>query len=811
MPDFDTADDLTISSDALDIVGYADALTVDLLPRVVPPVFRIKGTDRCIFPPFAIDGGQVCYSAESTTADLDHAIDEGEATRIEQPIPAQVGYRLWISSDGEVRYERSEDATARLRDIAQHSIRRAHQALAANNPDLAVDAAQVALAADEACVDAVLLKAIAYRRLGMESESRYLLGLLVTAVPGVDVESWIESYTELLQAIRPQRVAREVARQAWARFASRVFRAVTLPFGRRSIIPDEPSTALMFVSSGYSTTVLVGLSLGAGVGLLTVPDNWAVQLTGILSAVAFVVLGIALHSVSTSQVVQQGILEEDTLRLHARTWGEILLVIAAIAGGLGVSRPVLGLSIFLSVTSSTAALTYFLRKFVTYRSISARDRLLGEYIPDPSYGETSPALRAVDSTPTTPARGMRRFLVGSPYDLITRILWRASRSGFAPVVGLLVKYILPRPKTKDAFKVAAVVSYYERQYALSLEFATAGIEFASRLGSIPYILISYQCLARSALGDRAMAIGEMRRALDWVPHNYYLRSMLSYLFWSDGQIGSALQAARTALSLGFARRQRVCSYTSTLLAFLLSENALDQRALGARISREECGLSLRLLELARTELVRGAFRGDDVGNWAHNIGLACVLLGETAPEADRDELMSFALNMFARGQWREGHRGCRLRLAIFHMIASRSYRSAEHQFRNILRGMEKRQERTNSRFWSIVLLNFRRVLLAREKGIMFNHRILWLHTSDPARGGELIPEEAVLSGEPDAMASERDLRHRWLSSLRLFGGVNSPLYRPLPRVAHMVLSNAPEQPWSLDGSAGNVDGKKLSA
>jgi len=178
----------------LDIVGYADTLTPDLLPRVVAPIYRRRSQpDQFLLPPFRIEEGSVVGFVRSDGVDFEQAIAEGRATRIET-IPAIGDHQLWIDRDSLPRYEPRGNVAVYMRTLAKEEVRNAKEALKKGDYEEASRLAQVALAADERCLDALLVKAIVQRRLERQEEVEVLREIAEVVAPNIDFQSWVDLY-----------------------------------------------------------------------------------------------------------------------------------------------------------------------------------------------------------------------------------------------------------------------------------------------------------------------------------------------------------------------------------------------------------------------------------------------------------------------------------------------------------------------------------------------------------------------------------------------------------------------------------------
>lgn len=114
----------------LEIVGYSDVLTADLVPRIVPPVFRFCAAPRrLVIPPFRLVDDHVEGGIEGDESDLDRFVGNEQATRIQQPIQARPKHHLWIDEHFKPQYGPEEEVIEQLRAMAKKEIRLAWDAV----------------------------------------------------------------------------------------------------------------------------------------------------------------------------------------------------------------------------------------------------------------------------------------------------------------------------------------------------------------------------------------------------------------------------------------------------------------------------------------------------------------------------------------------------------------------------------------------------------------------------------------------------------------------------------------------------------
>jgi hypothetical protein len=192
-----------VSFEDLEIVGYADTLTTDLLPRLVAPIYRRRSKPgEFVIPPFAFEDGKVVGAAQSAEVDFERALADGQATQIKTPLPAKAGYQLWIDRNGAPQYAPAREVSVQLRHLASDHVRKAEEAFRKGSYEEASRLAQVAIAADERCLDALLVKAVVLKQEGKQ------------LVPDVDFESQLKKYEGRLRAKRRWHVVEGVLGKA---------------------------------------------------------------------------------------------------------------------------------------------------------------------------------------------------------------------------------------------------------------------------------------------------------------------------------------------------------------------------------------------------------------------------------------------------------------------------------------------------------------------------------------------------------------------------------------------------------------------
>lgn len=197
----------------LEIVGYADVRTPDLLPAVVPPVFRVRSEpDSILLPPYSISFDSVVGATAVSRAEAEHLRDQGKLFLFAEsdPFPPRPEHELWFHRDGRMIYQPIHEARRTLRQLGAEALERAVTAFRDGRMREAEDAAGEAMLADDRRWEALAVK-VAIRRLqgnkGGENVMRKLAAPLVNeAAFTAVVEDYISKETA-----RPRPQARAVA------------------------------------------------------------------------------------------------------------------------------------------------------------------------------------------------------------------------------------------------------------------------------------------------------------------------------------------------------------------------------------------------------------------------------------------------------------------------------------------------------------------------------------------------------------------------------------------------------------------------
>jgi hypothetical protein len=153
--------------DDLEIVGYANVLNDDMLPSVVPPVFRLKSdAKRALLPPYSFNAGFLCNATEVCQSELEELRDSHEITLFDDAFPATAGFELWIDQRSQRHYQPRDKANRELSCIASEGIKNAEDALRQGNLEEAQRLSGVAILADDKRVEPLAIKAAIRRAQG---------------------------------------------------------------------------------------------------------------------------------------------------------------------------------------------------------------------------------------------------------------------------------------------------------------------------------------------------------------------------------------------------------------------------------------------------------------------------------------------------------------------------------------------------------------------------------------------------------------------------------------------------------------------
>jgi len=162
----------------LEIIGYAEVLRPNMLPTVVPPVFRLK-TDpgRVLVPPFVFEAGFLCNSTELAVSELNELRNSREITLFDTPFEAHEDFELWIDESFDPHYEARADATQNLRRVAEQAIGSASEALRRGDWLEAERLSSIAISASDRRVEPLAIKGAILRHEGDEAGEQLMARL----------------------------------------------------------------------------------------------------------------------------------------------------------------------------------------------------------------------------------------------------------------------------------------------------------------------------------------------------------------------------------------------------------------------------------------------------------------------------------------------------------------------------------------------------------------------------------------------------------------------------------------------------------
>jgi hypothetical protein len=182
----------------LEVIGYSDPRTREMVPSVVPPVFRFTGEARALVPPYILNGGFVLRPVE---IDMDEVLDLAAGRDIilfEQPFPAQADFQLWLDQSFVPRYEYRTQAEENLLALSRQFMHSATVAFRFNNLEESDTQASAAISANPKCVESLALKAAIRRRENNPQGERLMASL---AEPYLDQASFrvlVDSYSAVV-------------------------------------------------------------------------------------------------------------------------------------------------------------------------------------------------------------------------------------------------------------------------------------------------------------------------------------------------------------------------------------------------------------------------------------------------------------------------------------------------------------------------------------------------------------------------------------------------------------------------------------
>lgn len=195
-----------IRLDELEIVGYANVLKKNMLPAVVPPVFRFKAGGDGLLPPYRLSAGFVLNGTRTSAAEVAGLEARGEITLFNSPLAPSPDFEMWVDQEFGCRYEPMEEARTHLGGIASTAIAEARRALGDGDLEQAEEQASIAISANDRRVEPLAIKA-AIRRIQQDRAGERLMASLAGAMLGQEAfQALVDSYVGPVAIMPPARI-----------------------------------------------------------------------------------------------------------------------------------------------------------------------------------------------------------------------------------------------------------------------------------------------------------------------------------------------------------------------------------------------------------------------------------------------------------------------------------------------------------------------------------------------------------------------------------------------------------------------------
>lgn len=195
----------SIELSCLYVIGYADRISEETAPAVVPPIFASRDdSDLVIMPPLTLTDVTVSYQVPGTIGDLERAIRLGKATKLSEPFEAKSHHVLWLDSQATPRYQPVAEVQEILRKLARDELGAARQAISLDDLNLASKHTGTAIAADDRYLQAYEMKAAILRA---QDEEGLVPILAEAAGLAGDDETFLRNVERLVAWIQRERRA----------------------------------------------------------------------------------------------------------------------------------------------------------------------------------------------------------------------------------------------------------------------------------------------------------------------------------------------------------------------------------------------------------------------------------------------------------------------------------------------------------------------------------------------------------------------------------------------------------------------------
>ena len=180
--------------DQLDIIGCREVPAAPWLPRLLTPVFSVRGTDSVLLPPYHILPHQGVFDPVVTTrAEFEDLCAREQILRIPAR-PAQQNNQLYLDTEGTVCYAHRDRVSATMSDYAREHWANAQENFLAGNYGAAMLHARIARSANPANIEPLLLQAAALKRLGRDADARVCRTFALTRVAAETFEQSVQHW-----------------------------------------------------------------------------------------------------------------------------------------------------------------------------------------------------------------------------------------------------------------------------------------------------------------------------------------------------------------------------------------------------------------------------------------------------------------------------------------------------------------------------------------------------------------------------------------------------------------------------------------
>ncbi len=121
----------SVSISGLDVIGYADKRNLGCIPDFTAPIFRVRGTDMVLSPPYKIEDDIVLRPIVDHIDEFRSMVNCHEVTAFEAPFPALPDAAMWIDAELKVHYGPRESEGAAMKAARTPEQRKALEELRA--------------------------------------------------------------------------------------------------------------------------------------------------------------------------------------------------------------------------------------------------------------------------------------------------------------------------------------------------------------------------------------------------------------------------------------------------------------------------------------------------------------------------------------------------------------------------------------------------------------------------------------------------------------------------------------------------------